>query len=229
MMVVAFVLSPSTRPAYSADPPPTLRLTQTKGDVTQTIAANILKTAYHNIGIEMAIVYLPLRRALVENNHGTYDGETARFTVIEGVAPNLIRVPEPLFDLRQYGHALKPVDNLHGWQDIEGLRIGLEMGVVLGENRTNGMRRKFSTSLDGLLQLLRRGAIDILIYEDSVDLRQPPYGLFRMEEPLDSAPLYHYLHRSHADLVPKIAAELKRLRVTGNLDLLIAAARKTAP
>ena len=56
-------------------------------------AADIVRRAYQELGIQIKYKTYPAERALKLSNNGTADGELVRIKGIESKYPNLIRIP----------------------------------------------------------------------------------------------------------------------------------------
>ncbi len=67
-------------PVYARE---TLVLARPEGPASD-IAEEVLKEAYHRIGIEVRTQTFPAERSLVASNSGDADGEVARLTELEG-------------------------------------------------------------------------------------------------------------------------------------------------
>jgi polar amino acid transport system substrate-binding protein len=73
--------------------------------------------------------------------------------------------------------------------------------------------------------MLAAGGCDVAIMERNNGLARaamtadPP--LLRLLPPMEVMPLYIYLHKSHAALVPKVAAALKQMRADGTMHKLV--------
>lgn len=192
-----------------------------KDEPVHDMALAVLQEAYARLGLGIEVVYSPWKRSLAENERGTYDGEVGRLKIIESVTKNLIRVDEPLFDIHHYAYARAPIPHVNTWQNLKGMRIGVELGVVIIEVRTRGMNRVASASKDDLITMLRRGAVDAIILEDVRDYTLEPYGFYQSPQVLETSTLYHYLHKSHAAMAEALRLELLAMRRQGNIRKII--------
>ena len=60
----------------------------------------ILARAYSALGYKLKVEYLPGKQALKKSNQGQVDAELVRIEAVSEKYPNLVRVPEALFDVR---------------------------------------------------------------------------------------------------------------------------------
>lgn len=186
----------------------------------------ILTEAYSTIGLDIAIRRLPAARALEAANEGQTDGEAGRVSVIEEDNPNLIRVPTPIY----LNHVVcftkrKDIDPRKGWDGLAPYSLASVVGYKFIEKKTLHMRRKLVASYDVLFAMLESDRVDAVLTEylealptlkglemEDVHMLEPPYA---------AKPMYHYLHKKHADLVPRIDAVLKHMQKTGRLQAIL--------
>jgi polar amino acid transport system substrate-binding protein len=73
--------------------------------------------------------------------------------------------------------------------------------------------------------MLAAGGCDVAVMERNNGLARaamaadPP--LLRLLPPMEVMPLYIYLHKSHAALVPKLSAALRQMRADGSMQRLL--------
>ncbi len=115
---------------------------------------------------------------------------------------------------------------VNGWDSIRGYRIGIVRGVGTSEDGTRGMPHVLAvTSLTQLMQALAADRIDIAVsdaFSGLAAVRQ--LGLSReialLKPPLQRVEIYHFLHRRHADLVPRVEGVLRQMQASGELEAL---------
>lgn len=176
----------------------------------------VLKAAYAKIGIDVSGLKLPAARSLVQSDAGMTDGEVHRIKSIAQEHPQLIRIKVPINTVE--GMALS-CDNYIDTTDLNSLkdyRIGIKTGTRYAEKLTEEM--PFITELpdeNRLKELLLAKRLDVVIGDRPWAERQTEECLRINEPPLVVIPLYHYLHKSHADLVPKITDVLQKMANSG--------------
>lgn len=182
----------------------------------------ILTEAYGRIGYDVAIEGVPAERALVMSNQGLVDGEAARVPVVEPACPNLIRVPTPLYTNRVVAFAKKEgVDVTNGWKSLFPYSIGSVRGYKYIEKQTSHMNRVLVSCYQRLLNLLINDRLDVVVaeYFDVLPTlkEMQPKNIRMLEPPLAYNPMYHYLHKRHADLVPRIDKVLHDMHSEGRM------------
>jgi len=187
-------------------------------------AAEIVRRAYANIGVVVDFKTFPAERALQLSNKGRADGELVRIEGIEKSYPNLIRVPVSHVTANQMAFARDSGLRLAGWDSLRAYRIVFHRGYKVAERNTEGMNRHLSKDVKTALTMVDRGRMDIAIANQfsgrkvigETGLR----NVHMIAPPLQSDPLFHYLHRKHADLVAPVTAELERMRAAGEFDAI---------
>lgn len=157
-------------------------------------------------------------RALQLADGGIDDGLAARMAGLEKDYPNLVRVPEPFFvnDFVAAGTTRPAVGK---WADLAPLSVGYILGWYVFDNNVPPVR-ELATPKDSkqLFGLLKAGRVEVILHERWQALwqaREQDIELKIAEPPLAATPMYIYLHKRHADLVPRVTAELKAMKAEG--------------
>ncbi len=175
--------------------------------------------AFRRAGVKLRLVKLPAERALLNANAGIEDGDLTRIAGLEAQYPNLIRVPEKLIDWEFSAFSMNSaiptnldalrthsVAHIKGWKIYEQM-MGGAPAVVTAED---------SAQLFRLLELKR---VEVVLYMRWMGLtkirEQNLQGVVALEPSLATREMYIYLHKRHADLVPKIAAALREIKKEG--------------
>ncbi|MDD3311355.1 transporter substrate-binding domain-containing protein [Pseudodesulfovibrio sp.] len=182
----------------------------------------ILKEAYARLGYEAAFLEVPAERALVMANQGRVDGEAGRVPVIEPRCPNLIRVPTSLYTNRVVAFVRKDgVPYVASWGALAQYRIGAVLGYKFVDKMTMNMNRTLVSDYAKLFNMLTNCRIDVAVVEyldvlpslRSLDLK----AIRLLQPPLAFNPMYHYLHKRHADLVPRLDRVLRDMQREGRM------------
>lgn len=186
--------------------------------------------AFRQLGLPLEIRIFPAARAAAEAAAGNVDGEMARSFEYQDTQPKLIRVPEALFLASTIAYAKRPdIELAPGWQSLRdtAYRVEYRFGYpiierrlkeVVPEERLSGVR-----NADTGLHKLLLGRSDIYVdVEDVVEqqLTKPEFrdqGLRRVAT-LQRGPIHGYLHQRHALLVPRLAAIIKKMRDSGQIE-----------
>ena len=211
----------------SAQPP--LKFSQIVDTPDQVIGAVIVKAAYEKLGIPVKFEILPGKRALAESSEGRADGEVHRIVEIDDEYPTLLRVPTPINYIEPSVFSKKHEFEVTDCAALQGYQIGIVRGVKHSQLCTQGMENVIAgDNLTGVMRMLNAGRVDPLITaringllmakELKLDAIKP------LSPPLSRFWVYHYLHKSHKDLVPKIDNVFKAMQESGELEALRAEA-----
>jgi len=186
----------------------------------------ILTEAYDRIGFDVVIRRYPAARALVMANEGSVDGEAGRGAVIEEDNRNLVRVPTPLYMNRIVAFSRQPYLNTsRGWDSLAGYKLGVVTGYRFVEKMTRQFDCDDFNSYSALFTALDNDRIDVAVSEYLEAL--PTVSKLRLDRvgahapPLALNPMYHYLHKEKAWMIPDIDASLRAMRESGRMDEIL--------
>lgn len=172
----------------------------------------IVREACRRVGYELSVVLLPVERALTNANAGIEDGDLYRTAGFETDYPNLVQVPQPLLDQEFVALARRPDVQVRGWPDLARYSVAHITGFKVFERHLEGATNVTTVRNSALLlDLLASGRADVILHNRWVglwDARKAGVAVRMLEPALLSVPMYVYLHRRHAALVPRLAAAL---------------------
>jgi len=182
--------------------------------------ADVIEEAFRRIDIEAELIYVVAARALINANQGIEDGNIARLAGMEKKFPNLIRVPEKIIDF-EFTAFTRDVDfKVDGWDSLKPYEIGIVTGWKIYERNITEARliTKVKKS-EQLFRLLDKGRIEVAMYErwgGAWIIRELGLDLRPLAPPLTVRPLYLYLHKKHAALVPRVYQVLIEMKKDGS-------------
>lgn len=176
---------------------------------------------FRRLGMEAQVVFNPAAsRALQLANEGTDDGLAGRIAGLTADYPNLLQVPEPAFT-NDFVAATLPgaAIKVHRWNDLPPYSVAYILGwQVFDQNLPKPRDLTLVKDSRQLLTLLASGRADVVLHERWQVLwhaRELGMALTVQEPPLSPVPMYIYLHRRHAGLIDKVAAELRAMKADG--------------
>lgn len=190
----------------------------------QYVGGELLKVVYGRLDMRVEFVDVEGRRALALSSSGQVDGEIQRIAEVAQSHPTLLRVSTPINYIEPAVFTIEHAFEIRGWPSIRDNEIGIVHGVGSSEAGTAGMPRvQAANSLDELIRMLDRGRFDLFVtdlFSGLVAVRkQGMEGRIRaLAPPLQRIYIYHYLHRRHAALVPRVDAVIRALQASGELD-----------
>jgi polar amino acid transport system substrate-binding protein len=158
-------------------------------------------------------------RALVNANQGVDDGLAARIRGIEAQYPNLVVVPEKVFDNDFVAYAMRADIGSVDWSTLRRMHVAYIRGWRIFESSL-GNAREVTRAHDArqLFDLLREGRADVALYERWQGLwhaRELGLPIRMLQPPLARQEMFLYLHKRHAALAPKVAAALADMKRDG--------------
>lgn len=181
----------------------------------------IVAAIFHELGLEAELLIYPTatERSMRNANEGADDGLAMRVAGLEQKFPNLIRVPEPVAFNDFVAISIKHKFATTGWDSLQPYAVSYILGwKVFEQNLPKGRELTLVRDAEQLFTLLARDRTDVVLYERWQGLAQTrAMGLQVqvMEPPLVRTPMYIYLHKKHAALVPRVAQALIKLKRNG--------------
>lgn len=188
----------------------------------------LVAAVFREAGVEAEVLVYPTasERSLLNANEGIDDGQALRVAGLEKIYPNLIRVPEPVMMNDFVAMSLQPPFATPNWEALKPYAVTYIIGwKVFEANVPPEVARTPVRDAGQMFNLLARNRVDVALHERWQGLAQARgSGLTVrvMEPPLLSVPMYMYLHKKHAALVPKVAQALARLKQTGRYQRIAA-------
>ena len=221
LLLAVLVFSVQAVPAYGAGERK-ISLTAIAGSDTVKLAREILVRAYHKIGYEADVVFLPGKRARSNAINGVSSGEVARVKAYGKKSPTLVRIATELFVVRGAAFAIKDEVELGTLDDLSKYRIGVLRGVLYSDRLTDGYNRHYAKTISQLFKMLVRDRVDLIIAIDlsgmmtiNREYKDTPIRVIR--DDLIVLPVFHYLHENKAELVPRIAEVILNMKKSGEL------------
>lgn len=193
-------------------------------DPASTVAELVMTEAYRRIGRQLVVHRLPGERTLMVANEGRMDGELYRKVGIERDYPNLMIVPVPLltYEIVVFTRGTDFVVN--GWESLRPFTIGYVRGIKIIKENTGGMKTEAVPAMDMAFRKLTMGRTDIVVGNRLSGLAAAAaLGIddVRVLAPaLASFPVYHYVNKNHAALVPGLVAALQAMTADKTIEKL---------
>lgn len=181
----------------------------------------IMAEAFRRAGSSVQIVATESsERALINANNGLDDGVVPRIKGLDATYPNLVRVPEKVFDNDFVALALHFEFATPDWQSLAPYQVAYMIGWKIFDQNLAG-RRDTTQVKDAaqLFRLLLQDRTDLILYERWQGLWQAHHlglPIKIMEPPLARQEMFCYLNKTHAALVPKVSAALAEMKRDGS-------------
>ncbi len=179
----------------------------------------VVTEAFRRAGAELRLIKLPAERGLINANAGIEDGDMVRVAGLEQQYPNLIRVPEKLLDWEFVAFSKNKAIPAN-WEVIRQQAVGLIKGWKIYEQHMTGAKQVVTADDPAqLFQLLTHNRIEVALYTrwmGQAYIQQHQMKEIRaLTPPLATREMFIYMHKRHADRVPKIAEALRALKREG--------------
>ncbi len=181
----------------------------------------VVREALKRIGYNLVINKQPAERGLYSANNGLIDGEMSRVRGIDKVYTNLLRVPEKIMSWDFMVFSKKNIDLGNGWQSLKNKNVAFINGwKILEKNIPASAYVTKTRNSKQLFILLKKNRTDYIIYEHwggRYVLNKMKLKNIKIRRPaLASKDMYIYLHKKHADIIPKLSYELSKMKKDGS-------------
>jgi len=205
----------------------TLTFARIENSPDQYIASKLLKQIYQQLNIDIRIRALPGKRSLLESSKGLVDGEVQRIYEIGPQYPDLIRVPTSFIQWKAAVFAKDHDFKINGWHDLQNYKVAMIRGMKyaeLGILKGSLQRVLVLDDREAMMTALHMGVVDLAVsskFSGQLQLKKMGiHTIYPLSPPLQMGKLYHYLHKKHATLVPKVDAIIQAMRSNGELKKL---------
>lgn len=200
----------------------TLKLSTFQKSPSQQLSTLILIESYKLLDIDLKVFHIPGSKALRYAQAGSVDGEVSRIVGVDQQFPNLIRVPEAVSYL-EAAVFTKEVDiEVNDWDSLQPYVIGVPFGATFVTEHTKNLKQVLVPSDIHLLTMLALDELELVVNPLIDGLgrirQQQLFHVRLLHESLSREYLYHYLHKKHEALVPKIADAIHSLKESGRLE-----------
>lgn len=193
-----------------------------KGFLDQLMAA-----VFREVGLEGELIVYPTatERSMLNANEGVDDGLALRIAGLEKQYPNLIRVPEEVMVNDFVAYTTGPRFTTDSWESLSPYAVSYIIGWKIFElNVPKGKEMTLVRDVDQLFGLLLNKRADVVLYERWQGLaksRALKLNARVLEPPLAHTKMYMYLHKKHAELVPRVSQALAKLKRDGTYQRLV--------
>lgn len=179
----------------------------------KTLPKQIIAEAYKRLNIDIEFVYLPAERPMWSANNGIVDGADARAMGMEKNYGNLLIINVPLTIVTLFVYAKDESFTVNGWQSVKPYRIVYLRGSQIIKRNLHDLPTEEVTTIAQAFMMLEHNRADIVIAEANQAANSLPDfpNIKRLSPAIYSFPIYHYLNKKHAALVPKVEAALQQM------------------
>jgi len=180
----------------------------------------VVGEAFQRAGLKLKLVKLPAERGLINANAGIDDGDLSRIAGIEKVYPNLIRVPEKIFDMDFVAFARNGLIKKASWKNLQPYSVVFIKGWKIFEQKL--LPKTEITTAEGpeqIMDMLALGRVQFSLYSRWMGLaiakRMGIKDIRVVEPPLAERAMFIYLNKRYAAYVPALAKALRDIKREG--------------
>jgi ABC-type amino acid transport substrate-binding protein len=206
--------------AALATTPTKLSFRQPEAGPIPAYITTLLEEAYAQLGIKLVYLEMPRARSIVEANAGRIAGELGRIPGLDQDYPNLIAVDFTLFQYQLVVVADRRQCGLCELQDIKNLAYinGMtSVEQVLAQQNYQGPTVQ-AVDLAQLHLMYANRRVKAIALNDfearELGLVDDPHNIV---VPILTEVGYHYLHKQHAHLIPKLTDILHKMHNSGRV------------
>lgn len=188
-------------------------------EVNPVLEERIVTEAYRRVGIEISVRYYPAKRSLIESNKGAIDGDLIRLDGTENDYPNLVMIPEAIIVTEDFAFVKDVEFEVEGYKSLSPYVVAIVAGIDTYDEGTRGMRRFIVKTPDQMFRMLDSGRVQVAVHLDYdgeriiKDLKLQ--GIKMLRPSLLSFNVYHFVHKKHEALVPKLTRALQEMKKEG--------------
>lgn len=180
----------------------------------------VVGKAFQRIGVKLKLIKLPAERGLINANLGIDDGDLSRIAGIEKDFPNLVRVPEKIFDMDFVAFSRFNLVKHASWHSIKPYSVGYITGwKIFDQNLLPGTEITRAVSSVQLMNMLELGRIQFALYSRWMGLailkRLEYHDIHVVEPALVERPMYIYLNKRYRSLLKPLSQALRHIKHEG--------------
>jgi len=181
--------------------------------------AALTKELFSRINMDAKVIRLPSSRSIINANEGIDDGVIARTIGMEKKYSNLIRIPVDVLKFKFMAYTLDKSIEINKWDSLKPYSVAYIRGWRIYEK--NVVDAKTTTLVQGpeqLFRLLSNKRTDLILFEyyrGSWWNTHMKTGARLIGTPLAEKDMFIYMHKKHADIVPRLTDALIKLKADG--------------
>lgn len=173
-----------------------------------------LTLAYSKLGIKPEFKYYPSNRGIKLVSNNLLDAEATRLDMISKDYPELVKVDEPLAELKLGLFCLKREDCVFNQAGIYSRLQGFESADIICDE--NGITCIKTDQNSNIVEMMKKGRIKALLalFHDMPQAlcSSGANSFYYSELKTEKINNYHFVSKDNANLAPKLAVALKQLK-----------------
>jgi len=187
------------------------------GSQYHAIVRDRMKLVYERAGLKAKFIGMPHKRSVSSANRGLIDGDVGRNPNVEKKFKNLLRIRPQVSESLGSAYTISSKITSYDLDQLKNYSVGYVSGVRWVLKRLEGVDAVTVKTYPQLAKMLLNGRIDIAVgTELSMDaaiksLKEDTSLIHKLNPKANRSPTFHFVHKSNADIIPKLEKALKEL------------------
>jgi len=192
---------------------------------------NFFREAYARIGYEVEFSYAPMLRNYQLVQQGKHDAGFVRTLESLEQSTSLVPVPYPLFHIRYYAMYLQDGISVKTLDDLKNYNVGVPRGhlSLMALARRKGINLNEFKDLANAFLMMKENRLDLVFMNrtladeivDKLNLKDK----LKISEPVHEVITYHFVHKRHRALAPKLARAFEAMHDDGTSQKILKSKR----
>ena len=197
-----------------------------KGEPVFRMAEELVAEIARRMGVTIELISLPVNRAAHALASGEIDAELSRIRDYGKDRPDVIRVEETIARISYHAYALKPYDDLDGWQSLKPFRVVHRMGMQFVKEYLVGMDIHALNSTESGLTFILRDRADLYIetpalVEPLLQTRPEYRDIRRIDPAIAWFDTFTYFSPQRAAMAERYLQALQSMKADGSYEALL--------
>lgn len=177
---------------------------------------------FTRMGLKPEINTVPAERGLINLNQGVDDAILSRVAGLEKNYPNIVMITEVANERKYIAFARKNI-TITSWDDFKDYDVAYINGWKIFDKNIKQCRSLIKVrGPDQLFYLLDKDRVDVILYGLAAGqwmiAKLGLKNIRPIHPPLANKKKYFYLHKRHAQLVPKANETLRQIKMDGTYE-----------
>lgn len=188
---------------------------------------DFFKEAYARAGHEVEFSYAPMLRNYQLVQQGKHDAGFVRTLGALEQSPSLVPVPYPLFHIRYYAMYLRDGIAVKTLDDLKNYNTGVPRGhlALMKLARQKGIKLNEFKDLANAFRMMKENRLDLVFMNrtlaEEIVTKLELENKLKISEPVHEVVTYHFVHKRHRTLAPKLARIFQEMHEDGTSQKLL--------
>ncbi|MBO6826754.1 MAG: transporter substrate-binding domain-containing protein [Sneathiella sp.] len=188
---------------------------------------DFFREAYTRAGHKVEFRYAPMLRNYQLVQQGQQDAGFVRTLEALEQSTSLVPVPYPLFHIRYYAMYLRDGITVKTLDDLKNYNTGVPRGhlALMKLAREKGIKLNEVKDLANAFRMMKENRLDLVFMNrtlaDEIVTKLDLEDTLKISEPVHEVVTYHFVHKRHRTLAPKLARIFQEMHDDGTSQRLL--------